>query len=112
MYSISNRPRRSLHLQSGVTATQLHNICTPEQLFYMLKDYEFRGKLSSVGLRGPIRDEHYPTITDPTSYHNATEKGHRQHNKHDIWSDEAEFAFLAGERLLQFRDLSQTDPSY
>jgi hypothetical protein len=82
-------------------ATPLQDRYTPEALFLMLKEYAFYGKLASVGLRGPSRDGSRPSSDESRSSHelhslNTTKTGGKQ----DIWTDEAEFAFLAGKADL------------
>jgi len=81
--------------KSGITPLQ--DRYTPEALFLILKEYAFSGKLASVGVRGPARDASRPSSDESRSSHglhslNNTKIGGKQ----DIWTDEAEFAFLAG----------------
>jgi hypothetical protein len=79
-------------------ATPLQDRYTPEALFLMLKEYAFSGQLASVGMRGPSWDQTRPSSDESRSSqgHNALNKN-KTGGKQDIWTDEAEFAFLAGQ---------------
>lgn len=77
-------------------ATILQDKYSPEDLFLMLKEYEFKGRLASVGIKGPtdldLQQESEPSDSSDLSHSPRSNKMGKQ----DIWTDEAEFAFLAG----------------
>lgn len=78
--------------------TPLRSKYTPEQLFLMLKDYEYNGRLGSYGFKGPgMESEPPPTASTVAS----DQSSHGKASRHDIWSDEAEFVFLAGESFTE-----------
>ena len=77
--------------------TPLQNRYTPEALFLMLKEYAFSGKLASVGVRGPSGDGSRPSSDESRGSHGLRSLNNiKTGGKQDIWTDEAEFAFLAG----------------
>jgi hypothetical protein len=70
---------------------------SPEDLFLMLKEYEFDGRLASVGIQGPAESEGRPDSESSDSSSPSHFPASSKTGKQDIWTDEAEFAFLAGE---------------
>jgi len=66
----------------------------------MLKEYEFEGRLASVEIQGPrsigSRGESESSDSSILSQE-ASVKHNSKSGKQDIWTDEAEFAFLAGQ---------------
>lgn len=70
----------------------------------MYKEYEFTGRIVSVGLHGPDKDTFEAESIANTVADARTKKAKEKAKvgKQDIWTDEAEFAFLAGELSVIF----------
>jgi hypothetical protein len=91
-------PTRNSAARNDRSRPALQERYSPEDLFLMLKEYEFQGRLASVGIQGPSRTEpeaHPDSGSSCTS--SPTHPSSGKTGKQDIWTDEAEFAFLAGE---------------
>ncbi len=84
---VSIRPSRQW-AHSGSQAQSEELDYTPEELFSKLKNVPFSGVFASVGLNGPSAAF---LAREDAAYVRGL-KG----NKQDIWTDDAEFAFLAG----------------
>ena len=95
--------KQSLHgntTRKEISKGALQDRYTPEGLFSMLKEYEFEGRLASVGIQGPrsIGSRGESESSDSSILSQEASVNHNSKSgKQDIWTDEAEFAFLAGQ---------------
>lgn len=97
----SSKSNTSISASNSTAARRaLQEKYTTEQVFCMYKDYKFSGKIASVGMEGPNRED-LQAASNASLAMDAKNKKTKEKSrvgKQDIWTDEAEFAFLAGKR--------------